>query len=472
MKKYLMAVTTAVLMLLGVVGCGKEGAGENEIHAEAVMGQIKGGQETTVKNDNNDGDAGIQILTNINSATASCMNESGYYYITEDYTELEDESYGQHLMYMDFATQQEVYLCSTAGCSHRTRECTSVLSEEEFGNDSRIFCRNNALYILSREYDQDGVISMDLMGESSGDKDIQGTPTAIYRMNLDGTLRKKVYEFDAGLTLENIVLGDDMNLYFIEKVVETRQMSGGNALYTSAADRKIIKLDPLSWNAETVYQFEADSDERDWSVIGSFDESLVLSGVVYNHALSDEEMLDDDVSTENLKKAVIKYAVLNLADGTIEIIDSASYPADRNMDCAVKDEFLYLSEQGEGCIRQIDLKTGEEAKLAELENNRIWWAFDDVLCCTSWGDDYSLYFVSRKDGTVSHSPLVNQSLGWMLEFVGETENQFLVIYDYEATANGDGSYEIHRYCYGLISKEDLYNGSGSYVPIEMIGKGR
>ena len=47
----------------------------------------------------------------------------------------------------------------------------------------------------------------------------------------------------------------------------------------------------------------------------------------------------------------------------------------------------------------------------------------------------------------------------------------LVIYDYEATANGDGSYEITRYQYGLISQEDLFAGRDTFRKINMIGEG-
>lgn len=474
MNKKLIAGISVILMICGLDGCGKGDAMESQMRTESVVAQTRVNAEKAVGGDIDDigNDEELRILTNMNSAFPSCMTENGYYYITGDYTELEDGSYGQHMMYMDFATRQEVCLCSTTGCSHDTKDCTAVLSGEEFGNDSVIFCHDNALYILSREYDQDGVISVDMMGDSASDEDIQGTCAALYRMNLDGTLRKKVYEFDADQTLENVVLGDDTDLYFIEKKTEARQMNTGNATYTSATDRKIIKMDTVSWEPDTVWQFEENEEIQRWSMIGCFDESLVLSGLSYDHVLTDEEILDDDASLENLKNAVVKFAVLDLADETVRMLDGAFYEAAKNISSEVKDEYMYISEEGSSSIRRLNMKTGEETVLADLENNRIWQAFDEVLCCTSWGDDLSLYFVDLSDGTVSHSGLVNQSLGWMLEFAGETKDQFLVVYDYDATSTGDGSYEINRYCYGLIAKEDLYQGKADYLPIEMIGKGR
>ena len=46
-----------------------------------------------------------------------------------------------------------------------------------------------------------------------------------------------------------------------------------------------------------------------------------------------------------------------------------------------------------------------------------------------------------------------------------------VIYDYEYTDNGDGSYEISRYQYGLIRLEDLLNSVPDYTPVKMIREG-
>ena len=40
-----------------------------------------------------------------------CHTQEGYYYLEKETKELSDGSYGSHLMYMDFAALQEVYLC-------------------------------------------------------------------------------------------------------------------------------------------------------------------------------------------------------------------------------------------------------------------------------------------------------------------------------------------------------------------------
>ena len=99
--------------------------------------------------------------------------------------------------------------------------------------------------------------------------------------------------------------------------------------------------------------------------------------------------------------------------------------------------------------------------------------FDDVLCCRSWdlADDFTYYFVNVETGEIYNPSLVNQTLGWSLEFQAEIGSKVLLIYDYEATALGDGAYEITQYKYALIEKEDLYAGNAKYLPMKMIGKG-
>ena len=63
---------------------------------------------------------------------SACYTEDGYYYLCNDETKLKGGDWGGHLMYMDYATRQEIYLCSTAGCKHDSLDCPAMLSSEDF----------------------------------------------------------------------------------------------------------------------------------------------------------------------------------------------------------------------------------------------------------------------------------------------------------------------------------------------------
>lgn len=481
MKRITAAVCAAV-MVCGAVGCSKNSEStpknnaETNAQGQSVPGDTKLPDEKEASGQNSDTPAGtelsgLQLLTqnSIVAVRSSCINENGFYYITDNTAQLKDGSYAYHLMYMDFASQQEIYLCSSPGCSHDTATCTSVLSADEFEYDSRVFYYDNALYVLSREYDQDGTISTGLFIGGDEVTPAASSAAALYRMNPDGTDRTKVYEFEADLTVEEMVLGSGTDLYFVVKKISTEQVNGSS--FASSSQRRLVRLDTLSWKCQTVYQFEKAETDTDWNIIGCFDTSLVLSSYSFDHVLSNEERLDDDASKENYKNAKVQIGILNLSDGTLNVVRSFRNDLYPNFSYGQKGEMLYISE--ENCLKQINLKTGEEKTLAQLEQSLIWGVYDDVVCCRlgNLREDYTLYFVNIKDGSISHCGLTNRSLGWALELCGETSDKFLVIYDYDAVPNGDDSYSIKQYWYALIAKEDLYNGIGNYLPIQMISKG-
>ena len=91
-------------------------------------------------------------------------------------TELSDGSYASHLMYMDYATCQEVYLCSDSSCRHDTQACTSVFSDASY--DGRIFLWDGFLYYLDRSPDTSGTTVITITGET----ETETRPSVLYRM--------------------------------------------------------------------------------------------------------------------------------------------------------------------------------------------------------------------------------------------------------------------------------------------------
>lgn len=468
------ALLLSFVMTCTLAACDKEeqNLSQNQSPVQAPLTQNHSESSPLQKDIDNSNDA-LQILYKNNAVSPYCTCENGCYYITTDDTELKDGSYGRHIMYIDFETQQEIYLCGSPGCTHDMQTCTSVLSQEDFLYDSTIFYYGNLLFVLSKEYDDDGSMQTNYISDiSDTELPYESPAAALYCMNPDGTGRTKVYEFDADLTIEDIVIGKSSDLYFVVKKNDAEKIgSTGSTSYTTSSDRRLIKINTADWKSQTVYQFPSSKNDIKWSIVNSFGSCLVLHGIAYDHPLTETELFDDDAYLENYKKSKSQYAVLDLENPEIQVVFSISTEEAMGASLVEKDEFLYMSLEGNPAIRQINLITKEERILAELENNNIWYAFDDVLCCTSWNSDSTLYFVNRQDGSISHSGLTNQSLGWMLDFRGEISDKFLVIYDYDAIPYPDDSYDITQYYYALITKEDLYKGNENYLPIKMISKG-
>lgn len=397
-----------------------------------------------------------------------CSTEDGFYYLTEEDSLLADGSYAPHLMYMDYATCQEVYLCSDSSCQHNTEDCTSVLAGAS--SDGRIFTWNGYLYFLDRPFDTSGSTIINILGDS-GSANVEADQAKLYRMNLDGSGRECIYSFDADATVEDVALGDDSGIYFVTKKLGASD--SGSGTYTTASDRRLICLNPGSGKAKTVCSLDF-GDGLNWEIIGSSDDQVILKACQYPDGMTEEEAaaLDENSYLDLLENSRIVYASLELSTGEKTQVYSQTSGGNSPAE-AVLDGCLYASNESSQDIVKIDLATGEKSTLCSLENNDLYGTLGNYLCCTSHDltADYGYYLVNVETGEISHCSLTNQALGWRLDLMAMAKDRALVVYDYEYTPLGDDSYDITRYQYGLISMDDLLHSVPNYTPIQMVGEG-
>lgn len=418
------------------------------------------------------GAGGLRLLCAENDE--GCHTEDGYYYIEKEGGELSDGSYGYHLMYMDFETLQEIYLCSDTGCSHNSPDCPAVLSGEEFmPYTTLLFPYQGSLYLFSKAQDHDGSMQTDYSAEGETLGRVEGEPSVLYRANLDGTDREKVYSFDASLTVEDYVIGDENGLYLVTKKLTSEQ--DGLDTYVHSEQRKLVYLDLGKRETREVASMDFEGDIS-WKVVGCYKRNLVLEGLDYGREVSSQELFDDDINKyrELYQNSQEVFATLNLDSG--ELTERYRVSNREQNSFLVSGNSLYCSMTEGGSVKEIDLETGGQRNIYS-EPGRYYYLFcmmGDKLCCMNHsGDDWdhTYYYIDKNTGEMSHSPLVNKTLGWSLEFKAVLESDVLVVYDYEATSFGDGSYEITLYQHGLISQSDLFAGNDNFRKINMIGKG-
>lgn len=474
MLKKCMALLISCLIILNLSACGAE---SNDISAA----DGSSGQDNTDKSPSaSDGKTGeseqsdavgnlTSLLQNTGIMYRYFGTEDGFYYMTEDEIELADGGYGYVLMYMDYASCQEIYLCSDTSCQHNTESCTAVFSGMH--DDGRIFVRGEYLYYLDRPYDDSGSTVIDMtFGDESQTVDTEAEQAALYRMNKDGSGRERIYSFEADCVVEDVVLSDDNSLYFVTKKIGVSEISTGS--YITTSERKIIRVSPDGKSAETVCSLDFD-DGLEWDIIGCADNAVVLKTYQYPDGMTDEEAaaLDDDSFIEMMKDADMVYASLNLSTG--EKVNIYSQSAGGAASEAVCGGYLYTSNDADENILKTNVHTGEQSVLTSLAQNEIYDVLGSMLVCTSYDsfDDNGYYLVETDTGNVNYCGLTNKSLGWSLDMPAMTGDRILVIYDYEYIDNGDGSYEITRYQYGLISLSDFLGNMANYTPIKMVGKG-
>lgn len=465
MKKLFVLFMIVVLVCSSLCACsGQTGtSGKND-----NAGQNAGAQQNTGGNASS-GSGGLQLLSNRYGESA-CNTENGYYYLTTATKKLRDGSYGTHLMYMDFAAGREIYLCSTAGCKHDSLDCPAVFSYDDFPVSSTLlFVFADHLYILSREYDGDGSVSQGTITIGGDGSSVESQPAVLYRANLDGTNREKIFTFDAALTLEDKIVGNDKGIYVITKKLSADK--DGNETYTTSSERKLMFLDLSSLSLSEICSMDF-GDHISWQIIDCSSNDFLLCGVDFGREVSRDEIWDEDLHKEIYKNSFRVYALLSRDGGKPKELARQSNKCDNS--AKLLGENLYLSSEDNQNIDALNIQTGEKKTLCTLPQNLMMDTLGDTLCCRGWdlAGDPIWYFVDTKTGAVTKTPLVIPCNGWSIDFRCETKTDVLFVYDYDATAGGDGSYEIHRYKHALISKDDLFAGKDHYRKIEMVGPGQ
>ncbi len=457
-----------VLFMIVVLVCSSLCACSGQTGMSGKSGQNPGGQQNTGGNDSS-GSAGLQLLSNRYGESA-CNTENGYYYLTTATKKLRDGNYGTHLMYMDFAAGREIYLCSTAGCKHDSLDCPAVFSYDDFPVSSTLlFVFGDHLYILSREYDGDGSVSQGTITIGGDGSSVESQPAVLYRANLDGTGREKIFTFDAALTLEDKIVGNDKGIYVITKKLSADK--DGNQTYTTSSERKLMFLNLSSLSLSEICSMDF-GDHISWQIIDCSPNDFLLCGVDFGREVSRDEIWDEDLHKEIYKNSFRVYALLSRDGGKPKELARQSNKCDNS--AKLLGENLYLSSEDNQNIDALNIQTGEKKTLCTLPQNLMMDTLGDMLCCRGWdlAGDPIWYFVDTKTGAVTKTPLVIPCNGWSIDFRCETKTDVLFVYDYDATETERGSYEIHRYKHALISKDDLFAGKDNYHKIEMVGPGQ
>ena len=95
------------LLLTGLVICNLTACGNSKFNRDNSSST---GENTKVSEATNSASGLTSLIHRTGLFDRYCSTEDGFYYLTEKDSELADGSYAPHLMYMDYASCQEVYL--------------------------------------------------------------------------------------------------------------------------------------------------------------------------------------------------------------------------------------------------------------------------------------------------------------------------------------------------------------------------
>lgn len=231
MLKKIILVMAVIILLGGIVFLLIPRENKSEIGNE-ILGNLQNSQKVS-KNEK---------MVYIEPGKISNFNK-GYYYI-------KDGDNRRNIKYFDYSAKKEIYLCNKPNCKHDTEECSSYLEISEIVD---IFVYNNYLYLIS------GVGNSITVSLVIGD---DGTPTEevgssktpiIYRMNLDGTNKAKLFECPSGVEIgSNFILeGNNLYTFFIKnKTIETSK-SSSTSMETS---KELVKINLETKKYEEIFE--------------------------------------------------------------------------------------------------------------------------------------------------------------------------------------------------------------------------
>lgn len=380
-------------------------------------------------------------------------NDKGYYYIS-DYKEDKKRNSYANIMYVDYATGKEVYLCSKANCKHDNNSCTSFLTFEE--SSGFIFTNNDKLYLFTK-----GSSTAFVIGENGAQS---GRAPALYQMNADGNEKKKLYTLDSGYELsadDKLILLDN-SLYCI---LEKNELVGdSNKRTIKSTDRKLICVDLSSGKSTDIQKIKSFQN-----VIGAYTNKMVLGEIKFKTNLTDDQIANE---SEYKRQLALADYVVSVCEPSGKVIEIASIPYKKCNNVMIYQNRAFYTYNGTTTIKYVDLDTKQVRTLSEgigsIANIRDIFG-GKLLCLHGSGNKVTSYFsVDYLTGEVKNINLFDKSAHEAVTVLADAGDKLLVVNGYVKKQNEvyKDQIEIIGYKYALISKADFFSGKANYKQID------
>lgn len=495
MKKILAAFLAAA-MALTLSGCagGDEKSGSDQLskpNGDTVNTPISGAPGVGVNDPNTPGGSGTDPaqqntssgkLTRLakiglfrDSESANCTEEGCY-----DFKRVFDKRGFINLTYIDFASRREVVLCSDSSCKHDSELCSSYFSYDEIFPITEPFVCGDHLFVLSTEIDDDGSMAAGIHhGEGYEPKPETRRP-AIFRMNLDGTNREKIYEAALGDIIEGQVFGDGEYLWFVAKTPTVDVYEETGAVYYHSKNRALLKLSASTGTVSERIPLD-DYNNINLNIDGCAGDKIVLSGIAYPNGTSAWDNMNILAPSKNIGenssdywefRKKWEYVVFTLDPDTKELKEVCSEMFDDLGNIYFQGDWVYFLIDNK--LKRCNLLTSESEDVNTPSGYRFDGFFLDKMTFTriteNWSDDAT--YLTDIGGT----DLIKSAfqLGIISDFrvLGISGDKVVAIYEVEKipSVNNPGAYNIGEEKIGLILLDDIYNGRNNVEPITIIGQ--
>lgn len=333
-----------------------------------------------------------------------CLYTDSYidgYASDEGYYRFVPSKYGKNLlMYTDFSTGQEVYLCNQPNCEHTDSTCTAVFPTF-MGFHAAVPVGDTVVIVHGGAPDYSAVL---------GDNALP----SIELMTPDGSERKTVFTFDSNemlcAQLRDFMARDEENLYFVvQKQDATQTVTMGDGTELTLRTRTLCAV-----NVKNGRVFElADLPENEEKISGTDGQSLILTYVPYTYDLS--------VDMDSLQ---LNAARLDLA--TMQTTPLFDLPYVQPYACS---DGIFYTMGDDRVLKQYDLQTG--AQLPDL--------------ATTLPESLKICYEAKFDGIHDGHLILHAYTG------GENDRRLV----YYAIDMADGTAEESTYVYPNVDGQSL-----------------
>lgn len=493
MKK-LMTLFLAAAAALSLAGCDRAdtvGRDQNSLtdnsgsssRITSIGGEPGGIDGEMIKTDDPDSGSGLRMLFSgsggrmshiIGMTSAERCTENGYYSIKQT----DEKSSFLNLTYVDFASRREVVVCSDSSCKHNSELCASCFSYDDILS-CHVFVNGEYVFLLSTEYDSDGSFS----GSSDYIAPDETRRAGIYRMELDGTGREKIFEAEPGDVIEGNVFGDGGYLWFVVKTPSAEVSKKTGATYNHSKNRALIKLSVAEKKVVERIPLD-DHNNIVLEIIGCTKDKFVLRGVAYPNGSSVMDNIDilasdagfgkvDSGYLEFRKKCEWVYFTLDSRNKELKEIHRENQETKGSF--VLFGDHLYFEREDHSMYRK-SLLDGKAEELTVpggyefagfYQSKAMFMANGEKNGNTYFSELEGLVFTAPKGSRFNiHSGLISDAFGGF-RVLGSASDKLLIEYDIQPIPipNKNSGYIGIRSKLGLVTFDDLYAGRDTVTPV-------
>lgn len=401
--------------------------------------------------DNSNSNTKIENLTLLIKGKSNYCNK-GYYHIDMG----ED---GENIKYFDYIAEKEIYLCNKPNCKHNTKDCNSYL---DITGENEIFVYSNNLYLISSTTQRENIGNADQSGLTL-ETTKQTSPT-IYKMNLDGTNRIKLFECPSGIRMIPCMIDENTLYAFFTKIKNIS--TGTNSSNQMETERKLVKINLKTGKYEEIH------NSINHSILGVYKNNVVLEEIVYK-ADPEKFLKNDSEAINNINNSTKKIKLLNLETKLETQIYQDLY---KNMETIDFDgDKVYFVGSKSKKIEYVNIETKEKGTLIDLPkagvifqgiyDNKLQYLYYDTS--SNEGKVDKAYYIDLGTKTNKEFKLLDSNK-IIVEILAENDQYYFVRNGYEMTPEyttwaGTKQRNIKKTNYALIRKQDYWNSKGDYI---------